>query len=150
MKAKHSVILLSGLLLLMIGIALADAPNTLSPSCPPLTDEFLQEVLKPTAWAKADWNAKTSRWDIDCTQMDAIANMPSEAYPSNAYNATTNSATTMSNAVPSRGNSRPRGNANYVNTNPYNSAYNGMYNSTNAVWANVAANANRPGRKRRP
>ena len=76
MKAKRSMILLSGLLLLMIFAAWAQRSDTVRPTCPPVSDSTLQFMLEPTAWVKAEWNAKTSLWEIDCTQMDAIANMP--------------------------------------------------------------------------
>lgn len=74
MKAKHSIILLSGLLLVMFLVGWAsDAPR---PTCPAVPDSMLQSMLMPTAWVRADWNANTSRWEIDCTQIDSIANMP--------------------------------------------------------------------------
>ncbi len=126
MNAKHSAILLTGLLFLMIGIAWANGSATHAPSCPPLDDSVLQDMLQPTAWARADWNAKTSRWDIDCKQIDAIANIP---HP--AYNATANAA------VPARGGSR--GNGNYVNTNPYKAPP-----DTNTYISNKPFNANMP------
>lgn len=87
MNAKHSAILLSGLLLLMIGIALAQSANSPAPTCPPVADEFLQKILQeqPEAWARADWNAKTARWEVDCSQIDALANMAGRI-PSNAGN----------------------------------------------------------------
>lgn len=144
MNAKHSAILLAGLLLVMIGIAWADAPNIDAPTCPAVSDDSLQEMLKPTAWARADWNAKTSRWDIDCTQMDAIANMPA-SYPANAYNTVRNTAVSPTNSLPPRRSSRS--NINYVNTNPYNSA--SMYVLNVNVNANMPANAIKPA-KRRP
>jgi len=128
MNAKHSAILLSGLLLVMIGIAWADAPSMHAPTCPAVSDESLQEMLKPTAWARADWNAKTSRWDIDCAQMDAIANMAT-APPANAV---ANAASNSTNSLPPRPGSGRNGN--YVNTNPY--IYRGDLN----------ANANMPAR----
>jgi hypothetical protein len=143
MEAKRSVILLSGLLLLMIFVGWAQTSDTAKPTCPPASDFLTQAMLIPTAWVRADWNANTSRWEIDCTQMDAIANMPSHL-PSNMYNTTTNS---MTNAVPSR--RGPRGNSNYVNTNPYRSNYN-ISESANAA-ANIAANSNaKPANRRRP
>ncbi|MEQ1762153.1 MAG: hypothetical protein ABL984_03300 [Pyrinomonadaceae bacterium] len=152
MNAKHSAILLSGLLLMMIGIAWAQSSDTAPPTCPALSDEFLQGILQPTAWARADWNAKTSRWEIDCTQMDSIANMPA-SYPANAYNALSN-APRMSNALPSRGNRRPSGNGNYVNTNPYKAPPDtNIYTGPNANTANVTrANAVKPAKpvKREP
>jgi hypothetical protein len=112
MNAKHSAILLSGLLLLMIGIAWAQNTDIEDPTCPPLSDESLQSMLIPSAWVRAYWDANRSRWKIVCDQMDSIANMP----PANAYNSTTNA---MTNALPSRGRRRSRGNSNYVNMNPY-------------------------------
>lgn len=60
----------------MIIAAWAQTSDTARLSCPPLKDEVLQEILQPTAWVRADWNAETSRWDLDCKQMDSIANMP--------------------------------------------------------------------------
>ena len=111
MKAKRSAILLSGLLLLMIFVGWAQESNGPRPSCPPVADSMLQSMLEPTAWVRADWNSNTSRWDIDCKQIDAIANMP--AGPSNLmYN-----ATRPADKAPTRRGSRS--NSNYVNTNPY-------------------------------
>ena len=153
MNAKHSALLLSGLLLLMIGIAWAQSSDKAPPTCPALADEFLQGILQPTAWARADWNANTSRWEIDCKQLDAIANMPA-SYPANAIK---NSATTMSNRLPSRGNRRSAGHSNYTNTNPYRSPYNSVSEEANAAAANATANvaanavnAARSPRRRRP
>jgi hypothetical protein len=77
MKAQRSAILLSGLLVLMFFMGWAQTSDTARPTCPPVSDSTLQTMLQPTAWVLADWNAKTSRWDIDCTQIDAIANMQS-------------------------------------------------------------------------
>lgn len=74
MKAKHSIILLSGLLLLMFLVGWAS--DTPRPTCSAVPDPLLQSMLMPTAWVRADWNANTLRWDIDCTQIDSIANMP--------------------------------------------------------------------------
>lgn len=143
MKAKTSAVLLSGLLLLMLGVAWAQSSDKVPPTCPPLSDEFLQSILQPTAWARADWNANTSRWEIDCKQLDSIANMPA-AYPANAiYNSTRSPA----NALPTR--RRSRGNSNYVNNNPYRSEYNNVDEAANAsansnAIVNVAANAAAP------
>ncbi|MGH9819755.1 MAG: hypothetical protein ACRD43_06260 [Pyrinomonadaceae bacterium] len=78
MKAKHSVTLLSGLLLMMFFVGWA-SDTTPPPTCPPVSDSMLQSMLVPTAWVRADWNANTSRWEIDCTQIDSIANMPAPA-----------------------------------------------------------------------
>ena len=150
MNAKHSAILLSGLLLMMIGIAWAQTIDGARPTCPPLSDDDLQAMLIPSAWARADWNAKTSRWDIDCAQLDSIANMPA-SYPANAYNAVSNATFNATNSLPAR--RRSRGNSNYVNTNPYNSVYNSLSNSANiAVNAmNATTNVNaRPRKKARP
>ena len=97
MNAKRSAILLSGLLLIMIGIAWAQPSNTAGPTCPAVADEYDQEMLIPTAWARADWNAKTSRWEIDCSQMDVMANIAG-SYLANAANTGSN---TM-NARPAR------------------------------------------------
>lgn len=95
MKAKHSAILLSGLLLLMIGIGWAQTGAAVPPTCPALEDKVLQDMLQPTAWARADWNANASRWEIDCNQMDAIAN---RAVPP-SYNAVGNApANAITNA----------------------------------------------------
>jgi hypothetical protein len=148
MKAKRSAILLSGLLLLMIYVGWAQNSNGPRPSCPPVEDSMLQSMLEPTAWVRADWNAKTSRWDIDCKQIDAIANMP--AGPSNMSN-----ATRLANALPSRG--RLRSNSSYVNTNAYTpeqnvNVYFGPTSYANTT-ANLAANSNTkpaPKPKRRP
>ncbi len=113
MNAKHSAILLSGLLLLMIGVAWAQRSDTPTPTCPPLEDKILQDLLQPTAWVRANWNMNTSKWEIDCTQIDAIANAAVPA--ANSYNAMSNSAYNATNSRPPRS----RGNSNYVNTNPY-------------------------------
>ena len=100
---------------------------------------MLQSMLEPAAWVKAEWNANTSRWDIDCKQIDATANLA--VLPANGnYN-----ATRPANMVPTRRGSRS--NSNYVNTNPYrpgpDSNIYPMSNSTmtNAV-SNIAANSN--------
>jgi len=138
MKAKRSAILLSGLLLLMIIVGWAQTSDGTRPSCPPVSDSMLQSMLEPAAWVKADWNANTSRWDIDCRQIDAIANMA--AGPMNV-----NATRPAANMVPTRRGSRS--NSNYVNTNPYrpgpDSNIYPMSNSTmtNAV-SNIAANSN--------
>lgn len=84
MNAKHSAILLSGLLLMMIGIAWAQGPGTAPPTCPAVSEEYLQEMLVPSAWVKANWNMNASIWEIDCTQMDAVANMAPGGPSSNA------------------------------------------------------------------
>ena len=147
MEAKRSVILLSGLLVLMFFMGWAQTMDTTRPTCPAVPDSMLQSMLQPTAWVRADWNANTSRWEIDCTQIDAIANMPS-SLPANSYNAAMN----MSNAVPSRG--RSRSNSNYVNTNPYKPGPDtNIYTGSNATISNVAANSAAkppPRRPRRP
>jgi len=95
--------LLSGLLLLMIFVVWGQTNDGPRPSCPPVADSELQSMLEPTAWVRADWNANASRWDIDCKQIDAIANMP--AGPSNA------NATGPANRLPTR--RRPQSNGNY-------------------------------------
>jgi hypothetical protein len=84
MKAKRLVVLLSGLLVLMIVVGWAQDAGGPRPSCPQVEDSMLQSMLEPTAWVRADWNAGTSRWDIDCKQIDAISNMP--AGPMNVSN----------------------------------------------------------------
>lgn len=150
MEAKRSATLLSGLLLLMIFVGWAQKSDTTRPTCPAVSDSMLQSMLVPTAWVKADWNANTSRWDIDCSQIDAIANMPA-LFPHNAmtnqvYNAIRNQA----NALPSRG--RPLSNSNYVNTNPYRPGPDtNVYTGPNATVSNVAANsAVKPAPKSKP
>ena len=143
MNAKHSAILLSGLVLLMIGIAWAQSSNAPQPTCPPLKDESLQQMLQPEAWVKAYWDANLSHWHIDCTQIDAIANMPAP-YPVNSANAIRNAVT-----VAPRRNS----NSNYVNTNPYKAPPDtNIYNGANANVRAVNANTVRPARsiKREP
>jgi hypothetical protein len=90
MEAKRSAILLSGLLLLMIFAAWAQTSDTAKPTCPAVADSMLQSMLQPTAWVRADWNADTSRWDIDCKQMDAIANMPAPYMQTNSIQPATN------------------------------------------------------------
>ena len=149
---KSSAVLLSGLLLLMLGIAWAQGSDKAPPSCPPLADEFLQSLLQPTAWARADWNANVSRWEIDCKQLDSIAKMPA-AYPANAI---FNSTRSPANALPTR--PRSRGNSNYINTDPYRSYSSADYPANQAAnfavnsSANAAANAVTPTRpsRRRP
>jgi hypothetical protein len=126
MNAKHSAILLTGLLLLMIGIAWAQS-KVEPPTCPPLEDGSLQQMLQPEAWVKAYWNANMSRWEIDCKQIDAEANM-ARPYPANGANAMVNAANAA--RIPGR-----RTNSNYVNTDPYNYLRNINAN------ANMAANA---------
>lgn len=65
-------------------------------------------MLMLTAWVKADWNATTSRWDIDCSKIDSFANMPLPGY---------NAANQPANRLPRKGSHT---NANTMNPNPYN------------------------------
>lgn len=133
MNAKHSAILLSGLLLLMIGIAWAQSPSTARPTCPPVEDEIVQYMLQPTTWVRADRNANTSRWDIDCREMRDMENIPMS-------NATHNATSNARNSIPViPGRTPRRSNGNYVNTNPYNSAHYPNFNIN--VNANMAANS---------
>jgi hypothetical protein len=125
----------------------AETGDTVRPTCPPLKDEVLQEMLLPTAWVRADWNANTTRWDIKCSEIDSIANMPA-SYPANAYNTMTNAAT----VAPTR---RGTGsNSSYVNTNPYKPGPDtNIYTGPNANVRITAANSvprPTPKPKRRP
>jgi hypothetical protein len=143
MNAKHSAILLTGLLLLMIGIAWAQSTNTTLPTCPPFDDEIEQQLHEPTAWARADWNAKSNRWDIDCSEMRSMATIPAS---NAAYNTTSNAL----NAIPGRTPARSSGN--FANTNAYNAqlgnGYSNPYLNANMPAQN-ATNARRPRSVRR-
>jgi hypothetical protein len=98
MKAKHSVILLSGLLLLMMAAALAQTSETPRPTCPPIIYEAnvnYRPDYNASKWLRADWNANADRWEIDCS---------SELPSANAVNAASNMSNTAmynaANAVP--------------------------------------------------
>lgn len=137
MNAKHSAILLTGLLFLMIGLAWAQRESEAPPTCPPLEDKALQDMLQPSAWARANWNMNTSRWEIDCTQLDAIANMAPPPWSNSVVNA-------ANAAAPAR--TRPgqrRSNSNYVNTDPYNYLRNVDPNANTVMNANMPRNTNR-------
>jgi len=85
MNAKRSVVLLLGLLLMAILAVWSQTPDKPRPVCPPVADGMLQSMLVPTAWVRADWNANAKQWEIDCTQIDSIANMPAPG-PANGAN----------------------------------------------------------------
>jgi hypothetical protein len=85
MKAKHSAVLLSGLLLFGLFAAVSQTSDTKPPACPALADTSLQSMLLPTAWVRANWNANTKQWDIQCSEMDSLANMPA-SLPTNSAN----------------------------------------------------------------
>ena len=140
MKAKHSVILLSGLLLVMMFVGWAQRPGTERPSCPAVADSMEQMMLEPTAWVRADWNANTSRWDIDCTQIDPSANIP----VSNV-NASVRAPGNAMNALPRRRGSRSSTISNQVNTNPYKAPPD--MNVYPGVNANVIYNQAKPARR---
>lgn len=113
MNAKHSAILLSGLLLLMMGIAWAQTTTPPMPTCPAVIYEA-NVNYRPSEnaykWVRADWNAAADHWEIDCNN----------EFPS------TNAANAISNAYPP---SRPQN-------------YNSMRNSANFNTAANAVNAN--------
>ena len=150
MNAKHSAVLLSGLLLLMIGIAWAQTTSPARPTCPADGDNGKWAPGSNTSkWVRADWNANTEVWDIDCSEPLSLL----DAEPSNSMS----NFMRMSNTLPSRGRGRSNGNSNYINTDPYNSSYNSAANAAANSSANVAANlavnaASRPKSrtKRRP
>jgi len=106
MNAKHSAILLSGLLLLMIGIAWAQVPDATRPTCPPIIYEAnvnYRPYGNVTKWVRADWNAKADRWEIDCaSEMPSMnaSNSLANAWPrtSSDHNTMTNSASWNANA----------------------------------------------------
>jgi hypothetical protein len=133
-----NIVLLSGLLLLMMFVGWAQTNDDEAPTCPAVPDSMLQKMLEPSAWVRANWNSDTSRWDIDCSQIDAIANMSMPASNTTMSN--------MTNALPRRA----RTNSTYVNTNPYksNTDING-YPDANASNVNMAVNT-LPRPKRRP
>jgi hypothetical protein len=115
MNAKRSAILLSGLLLLMIVAAWAQALDAPRPTCPPIiykANVNYRPDGNVSKWVRADWNANADLWEIDCS---------SELLSGNA---TTNALGSASGG--------------------------GIYNSANAVRANVATNANMPGNTPRP
>ena len=60
MNAKHSAILLSGLLLLMIGVAWAQTNTRPMPTCPVVIHQS-NVNYRPSEnaykWVRADWNA---------------------------------------------------------------------------------------------
>ncbi len=85
MNTKRSAVLLLGLLLMAMFAVLSQTSDTKRPTCPPLTDDMLQSMLLPTAWVRANWNANTKLWEIQCNEIDALANMP-RAFPANAAN----------------------------------------------------------------
>lgn len=137
MKAKHSVILLSGLLLVMMFVGWAQRPGTERPSCPAVPDSMEQMMLEPTAWVRADWNASTSRWDIDCTQIDPSANIPVSNANANAWN---NAA-----SIPRRRGTRSGTISNQVNNAPYKAPPD--MNVYRGVNANVIYNQAKPARR---
>jgi hypothetical protein len=140
MKAKHSAILLAGLMLLMIITAWAQTSNTVNsakPSCPPIENEGMQLFMIPAGWVKANWNANTSRWDIDCTEFRAFTPPPN--FNANGANAAPMFANAMVNAPTRR---RSDANANYT--------YNGYSNMTNSATNAPAVNANIRTNRRRP
>lgn len=104
MNAKHSAILLSGLLLLMIAAAWAQTSDKIQPTCPGTPNA--NGDARSSAWVRADWNSNTNRWDVDCTSLSISSNTVANAVR-NATNA----------LPPRRGGSR--GNSNYVNMTPY-------------------------------
>ncbi|MBK9164839.1 MAG: hypothetical protein IPM21_13215 [Acidobacteria bacterium] len=113
MKAKHSVILLSGLLLLMIAAAWAQTSDTVRPTCPAVIYNWNANYRpdnNASKWLRADWNANADRWEIDCS-----SELPSANAVNRASNMSSNGA---------------------------------MYNATNAVQANAAANTNARTRKK--
>ena len=120
MNAKHSAILLSGLLLLMMGIAWAQTSNSAIPTCPVVIYEA-NVNYRPSSnahkWVRADWNAKADRWEIDCD---------SELPSMNAANSTTN-AWPMSNS--------------YYNTISNSANWNASTNAVNAAANMPARNA---------
>ncbi len=108
MKAKHSVILLSGLLLLMIAAAWAQTSESPRPICPPVIYEAnvnYRPYGNVSKWFRADWNANADRWEIDCS-----SELPSE-----------NSTNTLG---PAHGNSIHNGLYNPANAVPANVATN--------------------------
>lgn len=114
MNAKHSAILLSGLLLLMIVAAWSQIPEAPRPTCPPViykANVNYRPYGNVSKWVRADWNGNADLWEIDCSS------------------------------------ELPSGNA---TTNAIDHAPGGIYNSANAVWANVATNANMSGNSPRP
>ena len=76
MKAKRSALLSLSLLLLTMLAVWSQTSDKPRPTCPAVTEEFLQSALEPTAWVKANWNATTKLWDIQCSEIDSLANMP--------------------------------------------------------------------------
>ena len=99
MNAKHSAILLSGLLLLMMGLAWAQTTNPTMPTCPVVIYQA-NVNYRPSEnaykWVRADWNAAADQWEIDCNnEFPSATNATSNAYPPARpwnYNAVTNSA----------------------------------------------------------
>ncbi|MDI1243569.1 MAG: hypothetical protein PSX80_16790 [bacterium] len=123
MNAKHSVILLSGLLLLMIAAAWAQTSDTPRPTCPAITygwNANYRPDSNATKWVRADWNANADRWEIDCS-----SELPS------------------SNATNTLGPARNSG----IHNGMYNSA-----NAVRATNTNMPGNSPRPARpvKREP
>lgn len=150
MKAKHSAILLTGLLVAMIISTWAQTKDAAKPSCPPIEDEGVQMLTVPSGWVKADWNANTSRWDIDCSEFRSFA-----APPNSNVNAAVKAVYRdlpdgpyMSNAVRNT-NTRPWRDTNFNSNVPFkiaNSA-NAVANAANAA-ANTAVNARKPATRR--
>jgi hypothetical protein len=86
MNAKHSAILLTGLLLLMMGLAWAQTTTPPMPTCPVViyrANINYRPSENAYKWVRADWNAKADHWEIDCNSEfpSANANATSNAYP---------------------------------------------------------------------
>jgi hypothetical protein len=91
MKGKRSAVLCLGLLLLTMLAVWSQTGDTGRAVCPPLEDAEMQAMLeKDTTWVRADWNADSKLWDIRCSEMNSLANLPA-GYPMNAMNTAGNS-----------------------------------------------------------
>jgi hypothetical protein len=91
MKAKRSAVLCLGLLLLTMLAVWSQTGDVGRAVCPPLEDADMQSMLeKDMTWVRADWNADSKLWDIRCSEMNSLANLPA-GFPMNARNAVANS-----------------------------------------------------------